>query len=38
MEEMKWSSSGYLAVLAANNLGFGFGLALTEICQTSFGQ
>ena len=35
MEEMKWSSSGFLGVLAANNLGFG--LALAEICQT-FGQ
>ena len=32
MEEMKWSSSGFLGVLAANNLGFG--LALAEICQT----
>ena len=32
MEEMKWSSSSFLAVLAANNLGFG--LALAEICQT----
>jgi hypothetical protein len=32
MEEMKWSSSGFLAVLAAINLGFGFTLA--EICQT----
>jgi hypothetical protein len=28
----KWSSSGLLAVLAANNLGF-IGLALAEICQ-----
>jgi hypothetical protein len=37
MEEMKWSSSGLLGVLAANNHGFGFGLALAEICQT-FGQ
>ena len=35
MDEMKWSSSGFLGVLAANNLGFG--LALAEICQT-FGQ
>jgi hypothetical protein len=35
MEEMKWSSSGLLGVLAANNLRFG--LALAEICQT-FGQ
>jgi hypothetical protein len=34
MEEMKWSSSGLLGVLVANNLGFGFGLALAEICQT----
>jgi hypothetical protein len=32
MKEMKWSSSGLLGVLAANNLGFG--LALAEICQT----
>ena len=32
MEEMKWSSSGFPACLASNNLGFG--LALTEICQT----
>jgi hypothetical protein len=32
MEEMKRSSSGFLAVLAANNLGFC--LALVEICQT----
>ena len=32
MEEMKWFSSGFLGVLAANNLGFG--LALAEICQT----
>ena len=30
MEEMKRSSSGFLAVLAANNLGFGL-LALAEI-------
>jgi hypothetical protein len=29
MEEMKWPSSGFLGVLAANNLGFG--LALCEI-------
>jgi hypothetical protein len=36
MEGMKWSSSGFYAVLAANNLGF-IGLALAEICQT-FGQ
>ena len=35
MEGMKWSSSGFIGVLAANNLGFG--LALAEICQT-FGQ
>jgi hypothetical protein len=35
MEEMKWPSSGFLGVLAANNLGFG--LALAEICQ-HFGQ
>ncbi len=35
MEEIKWSSSGFLHVLAANILGFG--LALAEICQT-FGQ
>jgi hypothetical protein len=27
MEEMKWSSSGFLAVLVAINLGFGFTLA-----------
>ena len=32
MEEVKWSSSGLLGVLAANNLGFC--LALAEICQT----
>jgi hypothetical protein len=32
---MKWSSSGLLGVLAANNLGFG--LALAEIYQT-FGR
>jgi hypothetical protein len=32
MEEMKWYGSGFLAVLAANNLGFGFTLA--EIRQT----
>ena len=32
MEEMKWSSSGFLGVVAANYLGFG--LALAEICQT----
>ena len=32
MEDMKWSSSGLLGVLAANSLGFG--LALPEICQT----
>jgi hypothetical protein len=31
MEEMKWSNSGLLSVLVANNLGFG--LALAEICQ-----
>jgi hypothetical protein len=30
---MKWSSSGFLAVLATINLGFGF-IALAEICQT----
>jgi hypothetical protein len=36
MEEMKkWSSSAYLGVMAANNLGFG--LALAGICHT-FGQ
>ena len=35
LEEMKWSSSGMLDDLAANNLGFG--LAVAEICQT-FGQ
>jgi hypothetical protein len=35
MEEMKWSSSSMLGVLAANNLGFGLGLS--EFCQT-FGQ
>ena len=33
MEDMKWSSSGLLGVLAANNIGFG--LALPELCQTS---
>jgi hypothetical protein len=33
---IKWSSSVFLAVLAANNLGFGL-LALAEICKT-FGQ
>jgi hypothetical protein len=32
MEEMKWSSSGLLGVLAANSLGFG--LALAASCQT----
>ena len=32
MEEMKWSSSGFLGVLSASNLGFG--LAVAEICQT----
>jgi hypothetical protein len=32
MNEMKWTSSGFLGVLAANN--FGFCLALAEICQT----
>jgi hypothetical protein len=37
MKEMKWPSSGFLGVLAVNNLGFG--LALAEICQTfAFGQ
>jgi hypothetical protein len=36
MEEMKRSSSGFLAVMATNNLGFGL-LALAEICKT-FGQ
>jgi hypothetical protein len=37
MEEMNRPSSGFLGVLAANNLGFG--LALHEICQTfAFGQ
>jgi hypothetical protein len=30
---MKRSNSGFLGVLAANNLGFGL-LALAEICQT----
>jgi hypothetical protein len=30
--KMKWSSSGFLGVLVAINLGFG--LALGEICQT----
>jgi hypothetical protein len=31
VEEMKWFSSALLGVLAANNLGFGFGdLALAE--------
>jgi hypothetical protein len=33
---MKWLGSGFLGVLAANNI-LGFGLALAEICQT-FGQ
>ena len=33
MEEMKWSSSGFHGVLAANKLGFGLAL-LAEICQT----
>jgi hypothetical protein len=33
MDEMKWSSSGFLAMLAANNLGFGMAL-LAEIRQT----
>ena len=28
MEEMKWSSSGFLGVLAANKLGFGLALRL----------
>jgi nitrous oxide reductase accessory protein NosL len=38
MEEMKWfNSSAMLYVLAANNLGFGFSLALAEISQT-FGE
>jgi hypothetical protein len=32
MEDMKWSSSGFLGVLGAKNLGFG--LALAKICQT----
>ena len=32
MEGIKWSSSGFLCVLAANNLDFG--LAQAEICQT----
>jgi hypothetical protein len=36
MEEMKWFGSGFLGVLAANNI-LCFGLALAEICQT-FGQ
>jgi hypothetical protein len=31
MEEMKWSNSGLLGVLAANKLDFG--LMLHEICQ-----
>jgi hypothetical protein len=35
MKEMKWSSNGFLGVLATKNTGFG--LALAEICQT-FGQ
>ena len=35
MDEMKWSSCGFLAYMATNILGFG--LALAEICQT-FGQ
>jgi hypothetical protein len=35
IDEMKWSSSSVLGVLAANNLGFGLGLS--EFCQT-FGQ
>ena len=34
MEEMKWSSSGFIAQVAANYLGFGLALALAEICQT----
>ena len=33
---MKWFSSAMLGLIAANNLGFG--LALAEICQTSFGK
>jgi hypothetical protein len=33
MEEMKWFGSGFLGVLAANNI-LCFGLALAEICQT----
>jgi hypothetical protein len=38
MEEIKWSSTGFCANLAANNLGFGLAIgALAEICQT-FGQ
>jgi hypothetical protein len=37
MEEMKWFSSAMLGVLASNNLGFGFSLALAEISQP-FGQ
>ena len=36
MDEMKWSSSGFLALLAASNLGFG--LALAEILCQTFGQ
>ena len=35
MDEMKWFSSGLLALLVASNLGLG--LALAVICQT-FGQ
>jgi hypothetical protein len=32
MKDMNWPSSGFLGVLAANNIVFGF--ALHEICQT----
>jgi hypothetical protein len=32
MEEMKWSSRGFIGVLGAKNLGFG--LAFTKIYQT----
>jgi hypothetical protein len=33
MEEMKWSSGGFLGVLATNILGFWL-MAVAEICQT----
>jgi hypothetical protein len=34
MKQMKWFSRAMLGVLAVNKLGFGFGFALAEICQT----